>query len=333
VERIAQVAYTPVCFGVEYRPDKTCLGCPFCLKCAVLSKNLVPLSFLKFNFMPERLDQFITAPKEISGRVVEDMFRRCHWRIYKAWPKNSLGLNWKLVLENAKTSKTSLETFMAIMMTAWSVTHPKTLFPARMLTIPLAPDKVQAYAKVCRDVRGYVDTEAVGGFMGQPAENLDEDLLLSEVAFGTAILGCKFMGQTTDFVSLYEQVEQAASHYWLAIEPTYNEFILEPHLENPLRSTRMQRDLRSEVIQHVGLMKRNARIASTMFAARARVMSTAVKNVLSKWYTTPDDFTHKDVIVTDAAKFWNVLGLAVLHCECRKAVDCLPHRLWKNSEC
>ena len=331
MERVAQITSRQPCFGVEYRPDKTCVQCPYVAKCSAFVKQHVPLSTLKFNFTPEKLDQSIVEPEEINSKVVEDMFRRSFYRVYRAWPKQSVGQHWELVLANARTSKLPLETFIVTVLLSWNITRPKTPFPVSMLTRPLAPDKVMEYARICRDTKGHAGAAALGELFEIDLTCVDSKLLRSEILFGNSIIGWKLHKGTLDFEYIYGELEATLDPYWLAIEPSYTEHVLKPYLRDEIKSSSLQREIRSCVTQHIGLMKRRPRIATSVFAMRARVMQNALNSVLDKWGHKPDNFTHMNVTVSDAAKFWNFLGMAVLHYECLKAIDCQPHRLWGHS--
>jgi len=291
----------------------------------------VPLSTIKFNFTPEGLEQSIVEPKEINAKVVEDMFRRSYYRVYRAWPKQSVGNKWELILANARTSKLSLETFMVTVMLSWRITRPNTVFPVPMLAQPMAPDKVMDYARICRDTKGYTGADALGKLFDLDMSGLGEKLARSEMLYGQSIIGWKLFKGSLDFKAIYTNLELSLDPYWLAVEPTYMDCVITPYLQDSSKSSTLQCEIRSIVCQHIGMMKRNKRIASTVFSLRAKMMAEAVKSALEKWSKKPDDFTHANVTVTDPTKFWNALGLAVLHVECQRAVDSLPHKLWNHS--
>lgn len=331
MERVAQVTSRQPCFGVEYAPDRTCAQCPYVTKCADFVGQHVPLSTLKFNFTPELLDKSIVEPSEVNSRVVEDIFRRSFYRVYRAWPKQGVGNGWELVLANARTSKLPLETFITTIILSWHITRPKTVFPVTMLTKPLAPDKVMEYARICRDTKGHAGTGALAELFEIDMAGVDDKMLRSEIQWGNSIIGWRLHKGSFNLSTLYDELEQTLDPYWLAIEPTYTDHVLKPYRMGELKTSNLQRDIRSDVIQHIGLLKRRSRLASTMFAVRAKIMHRAVHSVLDKWDHKPDHFTHMNVTVTDATRFWNVLSLAVLHNECIRAVDSLPHRLWGHA--
>lgn len=293
----------------------------------------MPLSQLKFDLSPEGLDKTIVEPKEINSRVVENMFRHAHYRVFKTWPRQPVGDKWNLVLSNARTSGLPLETFITVIVLSWSITRPHTLFQTVMLTRPMAPDKVMELARICRDTKGYVNADSVGDMFDVNTEGLDAKLLQSEIAYGKYIINWKLYKGVLDFQPIYAELEGFLDPYWLAIEPSYSAHIIQPYLEDSHGSSSLQRNIRTDVMRHIGMLKRNKRIASTVFALRSKIMLKAVNSVLDSRMFKLDDFTHENKPITDSTKFWNVLGLAVLHVECQKAVDCLPHCLWGRDVC
>jgi hypothetical protein len=95
---------------------------------------------------------------------------------------------------------------------------------------------------------------------GSYAENdLERQMLYSEITAGKAIIGYKLVAGGPVEKSLYSTSEPALNPHWLATEPTYKSTVLAAHLEGA-RGTQMENRHRYAVIQVIQAMKRRKRL-------------------------------------------------------------------------
>lgn len=267
--------------------------------------------------------------ESINSRVVEDVYKRCYYRVYHGWPIKNVGQHWEKIVDNSREARVTLEMFILINIAAYKITHPKSSFFPSILAAESAWQKIEMYTSLCRKQHGHLSPESLGLTLEEDLSSIDDGILHSEITVGRFIVGWKLRGQGPWLKSLYYEHELTLDPYWLCIEPTYIESVLKPHLRNPTEGTDAQKKFRHEVTLHHAMLKRRKTLAASVFASRSKMMSTAVQTVLQFNNLNMDDFTHADQPVKDAFKFWNVLGLAVAHWECIKATSSLPHVLWR----
>jgi hypothetical protein len=339
MDRIAKNAPHPEspCFGVSHAPSSPeCRRCVLFHLCGNQTEHRVTLDQLEFELTPPALfakDDLVEIDDLAVNRSnVEDLYRRCYYAVFnRKWPESSnLGKDWAKIVQNAKAAGVSLNTFIATVMAAYQLTHPKTPFHINNLTAETSVPKVAKYSKMLKDQYGHDGMDALGLFTHSDTPRIEQQVMLSEILAGRWIVGCKMLRDGPALQSLYRQHELGLDPHWLAIEPTYIEMVLKPHLAvnvNVNESVAIKTH-RERVLSTHSMLKKRKSLARTVFSARSQMMPAALKAVLRGVGHLPENFTHPNVVVTDALKFWNVLGLAVTHWECLKALKAEPHRLW-----
>jgi hypothetical protein len=265
----------------------------------------------------------------ISQETANDLYRQAYRMVYNDWPKDGLGKHWKAAVANAATARMDFKTFVLFVICGYSVTHPGSPFFPVNLSAPGAPSKLEGYRKACINKYGIADYIALGLLLDIEFKDIHDELLLSETGFGRWIVGSnlrKTGDRTREFYSLEEL---GLSPYWLATEPTYHQHILLPHLRGELEDDSNRRRQRHLVCQVISVLKRRSHLASTIFAARSRVMPEALRSVLAFQSLTPECFTAQTPLVSESYPFWTQVGLAVQHWEAVKAMRLTPHRLWR----
>lgn len=335
VEHPAKYADTP-CFGLDYsRRSPTCKRCVLRQLCGNVLGHKIPLSQVVFDLMPPAIaptdDLLQIESLSVRRSAVEDRYRRCYYAVFDGkWPESShLGKEWRKVVENATAAKLSINSFIAITMSAWKLTHPKSPFYASNLLAVSSVNKAAKHAEMLKERYGHTGLEALGLFIDASTPQIEEQMLHSEIIAGQWIIGCKLNRDMPAIQSLLTQRELALDAHWLATENRYVEDILKPHVQNPGNESSAIRAHRERVLSTHGMLKHNRDLARTIFAVRSQVMPDAMSSVLKGVGHAPDHFVVTDEPVTDALKFWNTVALAVQHWECEKALRCEPHRLWR----
>jgi hypothetical protein len=339
MERIAQpvLHVKSPCFGLEYdRTKPECQRCALFHRCGKVLGGMVPLDQLEFEMTPPPLfakDVLVDIDDmSVNRSNVEDLYRRCYFTVYgHKWPESSnLGKEWKNIVLNAKAANVSLNTFIGTVLAAYKITHPDAPFYVNNLTAESSVKKVSRYSRLLKERYGHDGIDALGMFTNSEAPRIEEQMLLSETLAGKWIMGCKLTGQTGAMTSLFQRNELKFDPHWLAIEPVYIETVLKPHVEKPdVHESAVIKAHRERVLSTHSMLKKRKSLARTVFSARSQIMPSALKSVLKSVGHTPENFLHADKPVTNALKFWNVLGLAVQQWECLKALQAEPHRLWR----
>jgi len=339
MERIARPALhvKHPCFGLEFdRLSPECQRCALYVRCGNVLNGMVTLDKLEFELTPKSLfaKDVLTEIDDVAvNRTnLEDLYRRCYYTVYgHKWPSTSgLGKEWQNIVLNAKAANVSLNTFIATVMAAYKITHPKDPFYVNNLTAPSSVKKVASYSKLLKERYGHDGIDALGMFTKSEAPRIEEQMLLSETLAGRWIVGCKITGHPGAVASLFQRNELKFDPHWLAIEPVYIETVLKPHVEkHDVNESAEIKAHRERVLSTHSMLKKRKSLARTVFSARSQIMPIALKSVLKGVGHVPENFLHADKAVTDALKFWNVLGLAVQQWECLKALRAEPHRLWR----
>ena len=303
--------------------------------CGGILEHRIPLDRLTFELTPPALfakDALVEIDDMAVNRTnVEDLYRRCYYSIFAhKWPaSSSLGVDWTKIIQNAQTAGVSLNTFIATIMAAHKMTHPQAAFPTNNLTADSSVQKVAKYSKMLRDQYGHDGMDALGMFTDSETPRIEEQILRSETLAGRWIVGCKMLRDGSAVHSLYQHHELALDEHWLASESTYLELVLKPYLSTSVNESTAIRTHRERVLSTHAMLKKRKTLARTVFSARSQILPAALKAVLKSVGHAPENFTHPNKVVTDSIKFWNILGLAVTHWECVKALQYEPHRLWR----
>lgn len=296
---------------------------------AVKTARRYRLSELNFNLVPEDMPMPDLGGEAVNQVSANDIYRQAYRAIYNIWPSHDLGKNWQSAVSNAKAAQMNFKTFCLYIIAGWISTHGYTAFFPRNLTAESSVAKVELFRQACLKQYGASDGKSIGLLLNLEFYDIDDEMLLSEISFGRFITGSALKSSHNPCASFYSTEEIRLSPYWLAIEYTYHENILLPHLQAKIDGTEDEQKHRHLVCQAISALKRRSHLASTIFASRSRIMPKAVKSVLSFHGLTPDSFTNADKNVEDAFKFWRKLGWVIQHWEALKAVRNEGHRLWR----
>ena len=276
----------------------------------------VDLSKLKFDLTPSGLATVGSIDE--NSIDLREVYARCHQTVFHALPTTSLGNSSRLVsrlkLRISEASCTPAM-FMLTNMLAHQRTQPELEFYPNMLLGESAVKRVGKYRAACAKRYGTFDAEALETLMDEQPDKLEEQLLASETLAGCFVTGYKIWKSGPALEPLYLTQELRLCHAWCAIEPSYAELVLKPHLKEP-RGSKLQREFRHEVCQLQVRLGKSANKARAVFSARERIMPRALAAVTTNFNFTPLDFEMLDKPVTDPVLMWARLGLAIQHVYC-----------------
>ena len=232
-----------------------------------------------------------------------------------------------IIRERIREAGASVKLFFLANMLAWKQSRPETRFHPKFLINEFSARQVRELAKVCQDRFGTFDVTGLDMMMKTDVAKQDFETLIlnSEIVAGSWIINYKLFHSGKLIDRLYDEKELMLNPYWLAIEPTYRDCVLIPHLDNPtLCDSKVLRDHRWNVIQVLGTLKKQQRKAIAVFSARERMMPEAIQRVLGQRGLRAEHFEIENIPVVNAIKFWVRLGSAIQHYECLKFVDNYP---------
>lgn len=282
------------------------------------------LDDLTFNFVPDGLPmpelEVSDNPDQVSAN---DIYRQAYKMAYNVWPKDDLGKNWKAAVANARAAQMDFKTFCLYVITGFMVTHDaeSRFFPAN-LSNKGTLEKVEGYRKACLRKFNASDARSLGLMLNLTFYDIDEEMLLSEIGFGRYVVGHVIAGTKNICKVVYDHDEISFSPYWLNIEGTYIDCVFAPYIKavavtalkdkhtlgNPaqLRHRHLVSQVRSA-------LQRRSHLASTIFAARSRIMPKAVKSVLDHHGIKKTEKISDTVNIDDAYTFWRKLGEIVVN--------------------
>ncbi len=232
-----------------------------------------------------------------------------------------------IIRERVRDAGTSVKLFFLAAMLTWKRTNLASKFHPKFFISEFSAHQVRGLAKTCQDRFGTFDVMALDSMMDSDVAQRDFETLLlnSEIVAGSWIIGYKLFHSGNLVNRLYAEKETALNPYWLAIEPSYRDCVLVPHLDNPgLCESKVLRDHRWNVSQVLARLKKQERKAMAVFSARERVMPEAIQRVLGQRGLRPEHFEIENIPVVNALKFWVRLGNAIQHYEYLKFVDNYP---------
>lgn len=312
------------CFGSEFKgDDPMCSSCTYrtdCLSAMGNRRNKVPLSRARFNLVPEVLQTSSDIANPENN--VHTLFYTCHDAIFGKPCKYKIpGGGAEKIAAAAEEARCGLKLFITAVMMAHQEAAPFEPFYPNVLFGQSAIKKVNMYRTACREKFGHFDIEAFNKLRGKsPDEDLEAKMLRSEILFGELIIGYRLKSDDLPFGKIYQLREMGFDPVWLAIEETYKD-VLEKHIKSDYPASDVIATLRHNVFQVKKSLKSNRPRLKETFKIRETIMSRAVQQVLSYHRLSPNDFEIEDEPIISANKFWLVLGKAMNHFYCWRAVD------------
>lgn len=290
--------------------------------------NKLPLTHLKFQFLPKEIrEKLAKVPDDPEAPHLQRLYIDCFKTVFGKEPEASEASRCKLlrdaIVRGAHEAHCSVRLFLLSNMLAHQlaqrviVDHTekarRATFRAKQLESNLAVKHALTYGKMCRDRYGTFNLSSLEMVTGEDAKsNLDNDMLASEITAGRFVVGYKMHQGGPPLEALYESEELQLSPYWLAIEPSYDATILQPHLKNSTGTPTIRKH-RWDVSQVIGQLKRHGNMQTVVFQKREAIMPQALLSVLSSFGHSPEDFLWPNEVVTNAIELYTYIGRTIQH--------------------
>lgn len=188
---------------------------------------------------------------------------------------------------------------------------------AKYLTTTRARNNVKVYADYCRRHFGTFNVTQLDTVTD--INLLDRDIatrmLNSEIMAAKEIINFKLTRGGEPEGPMYATLELHLDPHWLAIEPSYTKFVLEPYKTHK-KGSPAQKHHRFNVLSTLGHLKRHRSAGRAVHIQRGLNMPEALKNVLQTYRHSMHDFEMASKDVTNAFEFWKSLARALAHVRC-----------------
>jgi len=264
----------------------------------------VPLTRAKFQL--ETAHQPLDAPDPDEDDF-HGLYSLCYHQIFKTRPDRYFEQQPSkiaAVVEAAGALACPLRLFILSVMMAHSDTTPDRRFFGGSLAGPSATKRVKLYRGHARELFGTFDPEAVARIAGQRGDELSASLQSSEEVAAGWIVGHKARNLTSATDSLYAARELALAQAWLAIEPTYAEWV--QHDRSPTKELKIHR---------AGVAKIDPRAWPAIATMRAKTILPTAARVLARYGVRPEHILIESPVL-DATKLWINIGLAIRQVIC-----------------
>lgn len=327
------------CYGLELdMAQAQCRKCPHQDGCRQLMSNRtgrVTLDKLEWRLVPKHfgVELEVLASDDPDRHRINRVYQECYPIIFKRRAPDTTGRFDASIEKNASEAGCSIRVYILSNMVGWTRRNeiagdhdPEARmldFSARRLTEKNAVERAKTYSSMCRRSFGTFSPSALETLVGDEIvqHEYDSRMFNSEVIAGSFVIGHKIRHHGSGFEQLFRSKETSLDEIWLAIEPEYMQRVLEWRKEQTRPS--IQRHRQSVMMAH-GSMKKNKEYVLAAFEARQKVMHRAVETVLGHYGYRPEDFEMEAAPVTNAMRFWVLLGRAVCHMECVSYVQGRP---------
>lgn len=303
------------CLGLWTLSLDVCKSCPHLDPCKDISKNRfqgVELPGVKFNFVPQKLRE-----SGSSGSIdeLQEIYSLCYLTIFEKEPHDHIGRvdsAFDRLAEIVDEQGCSFKLFIMSVMTAAKRSSPDTVFYANMLFGPSAITRFESCREECRIQFGQFDFKSLE--MTNPSA-ITQRFIYSETTFAKFIvdLTVRHSGEV-NIAEFFLTREMSFDPFWLAIDDSYFNSVLVPHVEGRIFSTKESRKLRSVVAQARRTLIKKASRARSVFKLRESIMSEAMIQVLRDYRLSASDFLFAKEF-DSPIEFWTRLGLSVRRIE------------------
>jgi len=333
VQKIPVVTPLP-CYAVELNLyDPVCQRCPHlrnCTRDTGSRRDKVPLKNVEFKLIPPKFAKVEPALGEDPELVhIDAVYSLCHQTVFGKHVRSNLRRTAPQIALAAAQLNCSIRLYILAAMVghqqaqlyleeAHGAVNSRP-FSEGMLVTPQAATCVENYAHVCRSQFGTFTLSAVDLLheTNLSDRSMEAGLLRSEVIAGKFIAAVKAGEAGLAEPELYARYEFDLDEHWLALEPSYVKFVLNPPpgIQPPEATAALKRK-RFDVRQTMAFMKRHRSAGFAAHMARNSIMPAAVMRVLAAFRLDGDMLEVTRDPVTDSFEFWKELGRAVQTLRC-----------------
>jgi len=325
------------CFGHEHdSEDVMCQKCPHerdCIKASGIRGNRITLDRLDFRMIPNT-DMY---PKhglleDSEEADIRGVFEACHRTVFGR--KTIRGVHRlpdfkDQIVSGATKARCPISLYCLTIMLAHKRLNPDREFFPSFLISDTAIQRVGRYRDAAIEEYGAFDLSHLNLLTKSDNTSLRNNMLHSEIAAGTWIIGWKIRHKGDALTEFYAQNELSLDPLWLATESTYMETVYKPHIKTPNGTKEIQRHRFrvSKVLQQLGRGTKGTRHIEHLFLVRRWIMADAIKSSLRYYGFQPQDFEAENKPVLDCMKLWRRIALAIQHWYCLQHFEGVPNAL------
>jgi len=301
------------CFGLWTESLQPCVVCPHrpaCQNSNQARKQRVPIESVQVELAPKKLAEDVAVKESL-----DQLYDLTHVIVYDRPAKDKISriddyeTRYDEICDQLGCSR---QLFMLAVMTSAFAADKDQVFWANMLFGPSAISRYEQYKEMCRVKFGQFDLTSIE--LTRPSASRGR-FLSSEQIFGDFVIDAIINKENEiSFWNLYRFRELAFDPFWLAIEDSYLDTVLKPHLNGLIEKTGETSHFRSNVAQARRALLKHKAHALTVFKLRGLVLKDAMRLVLHRYRLNEHDFLFEPQF-TDAVHFWTSLGLAIRRVE------------------
>ena len=318
------------CYGMEQDlKTEKCRTCPHregCRQHMGDRRDKVKLSQAVFDTVPKALSIVVLEGEDPELVNIQTVYTECHLSVFGQKPKDDVRRYAPELARICARMECSIRLYMLAAMMGFKLNRDYVVghtdgkpgsFSARHLTTTNAGKHVQMYAGICRkefgtfSLHGLVNADRTG--VGPTL--IEKQLLASEVIAGKFIVAHKALHGGPSEPLLYHWHETSLDPYWLAIQPSYMQLVLDPHIHGRQGSPAQKRH-RYAVVQTLRHLKTHVHVARAVHQARNAILPQAVGLVVNHHHFDVDDFEIGSAPIKDSFTLWKNIGRAIQHYRC-----------------
>lgn len=272
---------------------------------------MLKVSQLSFELIPEPLSVDKFQDPDLEN--LDETFRRCFFMVFEQWPKQKFPEHSaSAVKELCDAGQCDATLAFLSIMFGHLITRPDSPFFVNMLVGDNANHKVQQYREACVHEFGCFDATSLklrGD--GRVITTTDEKMLISEMAFGSFLVGREVFKKDLKTADFYSRKLVGLQPHWLATEPSFVKILKEHTASADMSSPLENRRHIHRVAMAKSMMLKNKALAAEVFKTRERNMPKAVKQVLKSFSQSTDFELDEPTPVKKPGVFWKHLGTAL----------------------
>lgn len=256
---------------------------------------------VRFKLIPPRLDNVDLTLDDPELVKLDATYRICYYSVFGEFPKTPK-LPEKLVREIGAVigqRNITARLYLLALMYAHREASPERTFHPALLVSAGAVGRIEHYRRACAHAYGTFDVTSFELLTKLEHAKFDAALVHSETLFAS------YLSAPAAVANFYRDFELSLNKYWCAIERTYMDLVLIPHVKKGSRcSEAISRHRHTVALAHAQL-KRSRPNAVAVFEARNQAASKVLRQLVTEKQLESARLNAAHVV--DAAEFWSLL--------------------------
>lgn len=297
--------------------------------------NKITLDRVKFDLTPEDAPEKFKNSLRADAMDIDDpelphlqrLYMDCYASVFHRNPVDNISLYREAVSRNSQKANCSVRMFILANMVAHKVHEQAVIsntekarsarFWAKLLTGENSVKRAKAYQDMCHDRFGTFSLTSLAVLSdSDDKDTLADTMLRSEVTAARWLVRYKIFNGGEAELRMFESEETHLAPEWLAIEETYTDLILSPPEKGTVKPSEAVECHRHNVRMVRRAYKKSFDAQRLAFLTRQSIMPEAVKQVVSIFRHSPQDFLHPRDPVRKPMEFWKTLALTLRHYHC-----------------